>query len=1041
MHARVTAILVARNGAKHLKRTLEALSRQTRQPDVVIMVDCGSTDNTAALLAAYGPTHFISADAGLTFGEAIATAVRVVAPPESDREMLWLLAQDSAPEPGALAALLGELEIAPSVAVAGPKVMHWDAGDYIHDFGQSLTPGGATVTLVESELDQGQHDGMSDVLGVSAGGMLVRHIVWQQLGGFDPALPSADDSLDFCVRVRMAGYRVSGVAAAQVATAGDGVAGASGSSRGRARRKRLRTMRAAQLHRRLVYSPSWMIPFHWLAMVPLAVLRSFVQLLQKEPGAILGEYSAAFATAFSGFRVRAARRRFGATRTLGWSSIASLRVPAAEVRRRQALRREASLTGVNGEVPEIRFLSGGGAWTVLAALVAGLIVLAPLIGARTLTGGGLLPLAATPAELWQSIGYGWRDIGLGFVGGADPFAAVLAVIGSLTFWAPSFSLVLLYFLALPLAALGAWLAATRLSERASIRAIAAVLWMLAPTFLSALAAGRPAAILVHLLLPWLFFAGFMAARSWSASASAALLFAAIVAAAPSLTPALLVIWLIAMLVSGRSGMRFIGIPLPALALAAPLIWDQGLRGNWLALLADPGVPLPGPDVSVWQLLLGFPTGELGGWTPLLETLGLPGVDAFVLVPVLLVPLAALGVLALFLPGARGASFSLLTALLGAATAIAASQLHLTSIGGQTAAIWAGAGLSLYWLGLVGAVVFALRGMRRFAIAPAVTAIVALVIVVAPLVAALPLGTSVVREGIDRTQPAFVSAEAQTDARVGTLQIVPQPDGGILATIVRGPGATLNAQSTLSSTDPSLSGREEELATLAGNLASRSGLDGAAGLADFGIRFVLLRPAAVTVTGPGAADAVTPAAAETLGRTTTALDGNAALAPVGDTVFGRLWQYEVTDAPVATAENGAIPENAGGTLGFVFFLIAVFVLGATVLLSLPTGAGPEAVRQASRDAIRNTAKARAKESKRIAKAAARKKTAPAPVVASAAPADGTTTDHAVTDTATTDPAETDTATTDIATTDTAPADDSPGDPDAPASRSEEHDHVQ
>ncbi|MCY7289466.1 MAG: hypothetical protein LH624_14785, partial [Cryobacterium sp.] len=586
-----------------------------------------------------------------------------------------------------------------------------------------------------------------------------------------------------------------------------------------------------------------------------------------------------------------------------------------------------------------------------------------------------LPLSSSVAELRSSVGYGWRDIGLGFVGGADPFASVLAVLGSLTFWAPSFSLVLLYFLALPLAALGAWLAATRLSERASIRAIAAVLWMLAPTFLSALAAGRPAAILVHLLLPWLFFAGFMAARSWSASASAALLFAAMVAAAPSLAPALLVVWLLAMLLSGRSVMRFIGIPLPALALAAPLIWDQGLRGNWLALLADPGLPLPRADVSVWQLLLGFPSGQFGGWTPLLETLGLPGVEAVVLVPVLLIPLAVLGALALFLPGARSASFSLLTALLGAVTAIAASQLYLTSVGGQSAGIWAGAGLSLYWLGLIGAVVFALRGMRRFAIAPAVTAVVALVIVVAPLVAALPLGTSVVAEGIDRTQPAFVSAEAQTEARVGTLQIVPQPDGGILATIVRGQGATLNAQSTLSSTDRTLTPRDEELATLAGNLASRSGLDAAAGLADFGIRFVLLLPAVVAPTGPGATEPVTPAAEEATGRTMTALDGNAALAPVGDTVFGRLWQYEVTDAPVATAANGAIPGNAGGTLGLVFFLITALVVGATVLLSIPTGAGPEAVRQASRDAIRRTAKARTKENKRMAKLAARKKPAP------------------------------------------------------------------
>lgn len=981
MHARVTAILVARNGAKHLERTLEALNGQTRQPDVVITVDCGSTDTTAALLAAYGPTHFISADSDLTFGEAIAAAVRVTASPESDGEMLWLLAQDSAPEPGALAALLGELEIAPSVAVAGPKVMDWHARDYIHQFGQSMTPGGATVTLVESELDQGQHDGMSDVLAVSAGGMLVRHSVWQRLGGFDPALPSADDSLDFCVRVRMAGYRVSVVAAARIASAGDGVAGPSGSSRGRARRKRVRAVRAAQLHRRLVYSPRWMIPVHWLGLVPLAVFRSVGQLLQKEPGAVVGEFSAAFAAAFSGIRVSAARRRFAATRTLGWGSIASLRVSSGEVRRRHALKREASLTGARGDRPEIRFFSGGGAWTVIAAAVAGVAILAPLLGARTLTGGGLLPLSGTPAELWAGVGYGWRDIGLGFVGAADPFAAVLAILGSLTFWSPSFALVLLYFLALPLAALGAWLAASRLSHRASIRAVAAALWILAPTFLSALAAGRPAAILVHLLLPWLFFAGYAAARSWSASASAALLFAAIVACAPSLAPALLVAWLVTILASGRAVMRYLGIPLPAVALAAPLVWDQGLRGNWLALLADPGAPVPSAGVSVWQLMLGFPTGELGGWTPLLEMLGLPGVHASILVPVLLIPLALLAVASLFLPGARGASFAFLAVLLGLGTAVASTHLLLASIGSQSVSIWPGAGLSLAWLGLVGAVVFALRSMRRFSIVPAVSTVIALVMVAAPLVAALPLGTSVVREGTDRTQPAFVAAAARTDARVGTLQIVPQPDGGILATIVRGDGATLDDQSTLSSTGGAISASERDLATLAGNLASRSGLDAVSGLADFGIRFVLLRPAAVVPTGPGSAAPVSSAALETAGRSTTALDGDAALVAVGDTAFGRLWRHDAQPVAGAIGEN---PRHGGGPLGLIFALVAAIVIGASVLLSIPAGAGPEAVRQANRDAIRQSVRAGARTKKADARELKRAARAKVPVVPDADP---------------------------------------------------------
>jgi GT2 family glycosyltransferase len=267
-------------------------------------VDCGSSDATSDLLASYGPTHFISADVSLSFGAAIHAATRVLDEPAGDHELLWLLAQDSAPEPDALRNLLAELEIAPSVAVAGPKVMEWVADDYIHDFGLSMTPYGSSVTLVESELDQEQHDALSDVLAVSAGGMLVRRSVWDHLGGFDSALPVVDDSLDFCVRVRLAGYRVSVVAAARVSSAGDGVAGPDGSSRGRARRRRVRAERSAQLHRRLVYSPAWALPVHWLSLIPLAFLRSIGDLLRKEPGAILGEFSAAFAAAFQGARSR-----------------------------------------------------------------------------------------------------------------------------------------------------------------------------------------------------------------------------------------------------------------------------------------------------------------------------------------------------------------------------------------------------------------------------------------------------------------------------------------------------------------------------------------------------------------------------------------------------------------------------------------------------------------------------------------------------------------------------------------------------------------
>ena len=43
-----------------------------------------------------------------------------------------------------------------------------------------MTPAGASVPLVEDELDQAQHDGVSDVLSVPSAGMLVRRAVFDE---------------------------------------------------------------------------------------------------------------------------------------------------------------------------------------------------------------------------------------------------------------------------------------------------------------------------------------------------------------------------------------------------------------------------------------------------------------------------------------------------------------------------------------------------------------------------------------------------------------------------------------------------------------------------------------------------------------------------------------------------------------------------------------------------------------------------------------------------------------------------------------------
>ena len=49
----VSAILVAYNGATYLERALDCVYSQSRTPDEVILVDDGSTDNTAEVAKKY----------------------------------------------------------------------------------------------------------------------------------------------------------------------------------------------------------------------------------------------------------------------------------------------------------------------------------------------------------------------------------------------------------------------------------------------------------------------------------------------------------------------------------------------------------------------------------------------------------------------------------------------------------------------------------------------------------------------------------------------------------------------------------------------------------------------------------------------------------------------------------------------------------------------------------------------------------------------------------------------------------------------------
>lgn len=929
MPARVHAIIVARPGSAaraHLLRTLDSLRAQSTPPAAITLVMCGdaSTARESQTVAAM-VEGIIEARSSTTFAE----AVELARPRVLEDTAVWLLAHDTAPHPRALERLVGSLERSPSAAIVAPKLVQMENDREIVSLGVSMTSLGRSVELAAGELDQGQHDGRDEALGADVRGLLIRGEVRNDLRP-DPALAGADEGLDLGVRARLGGGRVVLAPSARVSVTPDGPAALpSGRSR------RAYVTRVAQLHRRLAYSAALALPLHWLSLLPIALWRSITHLVGKRPEAVLPEWGAALTAMFRFAAIGRSRRAIRAFRTGSWSSIAPLRVSAADLRRRL----DDGHGSERGAVSELHFFSGGGAWAVLGALVVGVVSFTSLLAWPVLGGGALLPLRTTVAGLWADAAWGLRGVGVDLVGPADPFAAVIAILGS--FWpaGPSFSLVLLWILALPLAVLGGWFAATRVTDRAGLRILAGIGWALAPTFLTALVDGRPTGVLVHLLLPWLFHAAVVAHRSWGAAGAASLLFAAVTACAPSLAPALLVLWLVAVGITlggarFRGAARLLWLPVPAAVMFAPLVIWQLAHGSLVALLGDPGMIWAGPQATAdaagrAALVTGFPTNSYGGWSWLVG-------DQFATwAGVLLAPIALLGLASAVAPRWRAGITLLLVTVTGLATSVLAVGVVVSFAQGVPVAIWPGAGLSLAWLGLLGAALVTLDTLVTAARARTVAAAVAAIAVVVCAVPSLltfhaEQAESVLTDGPVSTLPAYVVANAGADRQVGTLVLTPQNDGGLAAEVAWGASETLGSQTTMLSTATEIRGTD--ITTLAVDVISARDFDAAAELGEIGIGYVLLASV-----GDDEADR-----ARTL-RTAaiTSLNQRTGFVQAGTTDRGMLWGLESDTAPRASVTAA---EQATSRLVTTVQLIVVI---AALLLSIPTRSSRRASRARSR----------------------------------------------------------------------------------------------
>lgn len=879
-------MLAASDGAAHLPTTLAGIEAQTAAFDRLIAVDGGSRDTTRALLGDSIARSVLHAPRE-PYGRLIARGVAAL-PEARDGDWLWLLAHDAAPHPRALEMLLAHAEAHPSVTVVGPKVMRAEQSDRFAEFGQSMTRLGRSLLLHAGELDQGQRNDDSDRLGVAETGMLVRRDVLEQIGGFDDALPSIDAGLDVGVRARLAGHRVAVEPRARVRRDG-GPEHFAARSIGDAHHVAI--ARRAQLHRRLAYAPLALLPLQWLLVLPLALVRTVAHLLAKRPTAVLAEWQAALAAMAALPAVVRARARIRRSRTVPWSQLRPLRASWRSVRLQRRALGDPERMHVDLD-ERVGYVEGAGLWVTALALAVGIVHSVQLLGAGAATGGALLPLSGSVAELWGNVLAGQRDALGDVVGAADPFALALALLGSLTPWNPSTAVVVLLFLAPALASLTGFFAIRRLTTTRWAPAIGAAVWAFSPILLLAIAEGRLGAILAHIALPLAVVGMLRAGTSWRTAGAAALAVALVVAGAPSLAPALLVTAVLGAVVAGRRAMRPLLALLPAAALLAPVVVDRVVAGHPLASLADPGVPLRSlPPTPVEAALLAA-DGTLGGLRKVAALLG--EVDAVWLGVALVAPLAVCALAGVVLRPERAWIWVVLL-LAGYATAVGASRLALTAVDDAGVAVWAGPGASLALLALVGLAALAAEADPRRAAVPGTLVALAAAAAAVPIVVIAFLAPATVVPAPERRMPAFVDAAAETEPHVGTLVLRALGEQTLAVRVERGSGTTLDALSTAELVRSEPSDRELELAQVAVDLASGGDVDASGVLDELGVRFLLLEPER-------------EGGAAVHDRAQRSLDARGDLQSTGQTVAGLLWQRvaePVAPEPIRAPWAGAL----------------------------------------------------------------------------------------------------------------------------------------
>ena len=484
---------------------LESLARQDYPAlSTIFLVADGADDDVAARIRSILPDAFVEpVGANPGFGPVANVVAQIV---EGDNGFFCFCHDDVALDPDAVRLMVEELYRS-NAGIIGPKIVTWDNPRLLQDVGLDVDRFGDPASRVDvGEVDQEQHDAVTDVFAVPSACLLVRADLFRALGGFDSAMNFHGEDVDLCWRAHISGARVLVAPAARVR-----------------HRQELESRRPdlnhpalrARHHLRstLTLTAGSRLPVRLLELVVLTVAEVVV-------GVFTGHAREAWATvralvgAIPRFPTLLARR--GAIAKLRQISDAEVHDLQSHGSNRLASFRRARDTQLVIGVDERGDRSGGGTTAVirrwrersLAPLITWLaVIIAVLVASRTLinrsvpTIGEFLPLPDSPRELWSNFVSGWNGRELGSTSPNPTGLGLLAVGSVLWLFHMGLGLTVIVVGAILLGGLGVW-KLTDLFPSNRERIVALVTYVAMPLVPGVISTGRLSALVAFAALPW-----------------------------------------------------------------------------------------------------------------------------------------------------------------------------------------------------------------------------------------------------------------------------------------------------------------------------------------------------------------------------------------------------------------------------------------------------------------------------------------------------------------------------------------------------------